>query len=86
MNHPDTLRAVAALDDAGKDTEALRQFPLTTAPAGVAAAEITLRDHFAGQALVGLLASLYRGPTTPAELAARAYELADAMLETRAAP
>lgn len=25
MNHPDTLRAVAALDDAGKDTDALRK-------------------------------------------------------------
>lgn len=43
---------------------------------------MSLRDWFAGQALVGLLASNtdYAGPDAPA---VEAYQVADAMLEAR---
>jgi hypothetical protein len=42
---------------------------------------MSLRDYFAGQAMVGLLASRYvQGPDV---VASYAYEYADAMLEAR---
>lgn len=46
---------------------------------------LTVRDYFAGQALASL--AQYRDVTTPAlraDLAARCYEIADAMLAQRA--
>ena len=49
------------------------------------AANMTLRDYFAGQALTGMMAS--RNPTTPRfhpeEDAAYVYAVADAMLKAR---
>ena len=49
------------------------------------AANMTLRDYFAGQALAGMMAS--RNPTTPRfhpeEDAAYVYAVADAMLKAR---
>lgn len=45
---------------------------------------INLRDYFAAQALVGLLAGRMQGSMfTSKEAAANAYALADAMLEQR---
>jgi hypothetical protein len=45
---------------------------------------MTLRDYFAGQALVGLLAGRTRGAEfTPEEAASSAYRIADAMIKER---
>lgn len=46
---------------------------------------ISLRDHFAGLAMQGIVACGKRWPgeTTPPEIAALAYRLADAMLKER---
>jgi len=44
---------------------------------------MTLRDYFAGQALIGLLAGGKHFMFTSKEDAARAYYMADAMLEAR---
>jgi len=43
--------------------------------------DMTLRDYFAGQALMGHLASF--GESDPKGIAQSAYEFADAMLEAR---
>lgn len=60
-------------------------FPHQTSQAGYPLNNgMTLRDWFAGQALVGLLSSL--GPDDPIraeDYAALAYSLANAMLEAR---
>jgi hypothetical protein len=50
--------------------------------AGGLASEKTLRDHFAGQALAGILA-LGRRCTFPEVASENAYIMADAMLEAR---
>lgn len=44
---------------------------------------MALRDHFAGQALAGILASEGQDITPPKAAARRAYSYADAMLEER---
>jgi hypothetical protein len=44
---------------------------------------MTLRDYFAGQALVGLVANPGPAPGPPERFAAVAYEYADAMLAAR---
>jgi hypothetical protein len=49
-----------------------------------AANGMSLRDYFAGQAIVGMLAAANtRRDVTNAELATVAYSIADAMLEAR---
>ena len=42
---------------------------------------ISVRDHFASQALAGLLVGHY--PSVPLDFAIKAYEIADAMLAAR---
>ena len=50
--------------------------------AGAASQAVTLRDHFAGQALAGLCAD--QGTKAPYEAFAKSsYKMADAMLEAR---
>ena len=44
---------------------------------------MTLRDYFAGQALVGLLSNPTNDPLKPLEYASDAYNIADAMMEAR---
>lgn len=44
---------------------------------------MSLRDYFAGQALVGFLASEWYGVQAWHELAVNAYQHADAMLDAR---
>lgn len=46
---------------------------------------MSLRDYFAGQALVGIIASEVENRTPSEIVAKRAYELADAMLKAREA-
>lgn len=43
----------------------------------------TLRDKFAGDALIGILSSEGDTITSPSWAAARAYKIADAMIEAR---
>jgi len=45
---------------------------------------MSLRDYFAGQAMIGFLASASPKADTDAELADYAYQIADAMLKERA--
>lgn len=47
------------------------------------ASGMTLRDHFAGQALAGLMSHGTIEYLTPANIAERTYEYANAMLEAR---
>lgn len=46
---------------------------------------MTLRDYFAGQAIVGLISQNHRGATRD-DLAVEAYRTADAMLAYRSTP
>jgi hypothetical protein len=61
----------------------MSETPIVPHPWPGAAPEITLRDWFAGQALVGLISSEYREFYEQAT-AFDAYEIADAMLAERA--
>lgn len=69
---------MSALNDGGP------AFPAPASPSGLTDASpgMTLRDYFAGQALVGLLASGSRGPEAAASLA---MSCADAMIAAREA-
>lgn len=53
----------------------------------LAIAEVTLRDYFAGQVMVGITQALAQGvrPHDVPKMAADAYFLADAMLKARQA-
>jgi hypothetical protein len=49
----------------------------------VRAAAMTLRDYFAGQALVGILAHSGGFSSSPEDIAEYAYKQADAMISVR---
>lgn len=59
--------------------------PAFPAPYGGGYRGLTLRDYFAGQALVGLMTSFGKDSLIgDADLAVAAYDMADAMLKERA--
>ena len=64
-------------------------FPATLGPPNEFAPGMSIRDWFAGQALVGLLSFSGEGFTsaigTPLEMGAAAYQFADAMLAAQKA-
>ena len=74
-------------DDGGPAFPVLRQHAFDREITG-SAGGMSLRDYFAGQALVGLLAECAHPAAVGSwsqttELSAKAYEYADAMLATR---
>ena len=65
--------------------DAAYAYPSTAAAGMPTHPGMTLRDYFAASALQGLTTRRPAGvPTSAGELARFAYEIADAMLETRA--
>ena len=64
------------------DADYAKQYTDWHVKTGGFARDMTLRDHFAGQALLGL--SIRRDLSTDEQDARNAYTLADAMLKERA--
>lgn len=59
-------------------------FPVASSSGSRLNEGMSLRDHFAGQALAGVAANPSSGCNSPSDLAHWAYQCADAMLRERA--
>ena len=77
-----TLEAkVAELEKTGRMNNEQQAFPIFTHEQ--VHIGMTLRDYFAAKAMQGLIANDFKSCSVDVPISARAYELADAMLEER---